>query len=284
LLSILHLAAVLAHGSASPTASSMSLLEEWWKEMPPVTRSYVSLSVITTAAVALEVITPLKLYLNWNLVFQQGHVWRPITNFFYFGNLNLDFLFHMFFLYRYCKMLEINSFRGRTADFLFMLVFGSALLLAISPLTSILFLGPSLTFMMVYVWARRNSLQVMNFLGVLSFRAPYLPWVLLLFSFVLGSSPAMDMLGVLAGHVYYFLADVYPQMSGVHLLATPRVLAFLCGDVDTLAVDNHAAYETQNEPAAAAAGAAPGAANDRAGAGYLAQLLHDGGAAGNAQG
>ncbi|KAI0565570.1 derlin-like protein [Gracilaria domingensis] len=67
---------------------------------------------------------------------------------------------------------------------------------------------------MVYVWGRRNSRQAVGFLGVLNFRAPYLPWVLLLFSFVLGSSPSMDLLGILAGHVYYFMADVYPTMTG----------------------------------------------------------------------
>ncbi|ONK67829.1 uncharacterized protein A4U43_C05F4220 [Asparagus officinalis] len=32
---------------------------------------------------------------------------------------DLDFLFHMFFLARYCKLLEENSFRGRTANFLY---------------------------------------------------------------------------------------------------------------------------------------------------------------------
>lgn len=210
----------------------MSLVEEWWKSMPPVTRSYVCLAVLTTGAVALEVITPLKLYLDWDLVIHRGHVWRVCTNFLYFGNLSLDFLFHMFFLYRYCKMLETHSFRGRTADFLFMLLFGSALLLAVSPFTSIDFLGPSLTFMMVYVWARRNSSQAINFLGVLNFRAPYLPWVLLIFSFVLGSTPSMDLLGVLAGHCWFFCADVFPAMTGVALLKTPRVLQLLVGNND----------------------------------------------------
>lgn len=212
--------------------------------MPPVTRSYVGLAVLTTAAVALDLVTPLKLYLNWSLILQKGHVWRAATNFFYFGHLSLDFLFHMFFLYRYCKMLEINSFRGRTADFLYMLLFGSAMLLLVSPLTSIVFLGPSLAFMMVYVWARRNSRQVINFLGVLSFRAPYLPWVLLLFSFILGSSPSMDLLGVLAGHIYYYMADVYPAMTGVYLLKTPALLAYLCGDGEQfIEVDEDEAFQ-----------------------------------------
>lgn len=210
----------------------MALVEEWWRTIPPITRTYVTLAVVTTGAVALDVVSPYKLYLNWDLVIRYGNVWRMCTNFLFFGHLSLDFLFHMFFLYRYCKMLETQSFRGRTADFLHMLLFGAALLLAVSPLTSIEFLGPSLTFMMVYVWARRNARQPMNFLGLLNFRAPYLPWVLLLFSFVLGSSPSMDLLGVLAGHVYYYVADVYPTMAGVALLKTPRILQLLVGNDD----------------------------------------------------
>ncbi len=40
----------------------------------------------------------------------------------------LDFVFHMFFLVKYCKALEEGSFRSRSADFLWMLVFGAPLL------------------------------------------------------------------------------------------------------------------------------------------------------------
>ena len=43
----------------------------------------------------------------------------------YMLDAGLDFLFHMFFLARYCRLLEEGSFRGRTADFFYMLVFGA---------------------------------------------------------------------------------------------------------------------------------------------------------------
>lgn len=73
---------------------------------------------------------------------------------------DLDFLFHMFFLARYCKLLEENSFRGRTADFFYMLLFGATVLTAIvvgggmipylsASFAKIIFLSNSLTFMMV---------------------------------------------------------------------------------------------------------------------------------------
>lgn len=73
---------------------------------------------------------------------------------------DLDFLFHMFFLARYCKLLEENSFRGRTADFFYMLLFGATVLTGIvlfggmipyvsESFAKIIFLSNSLTFMMV---------------------------------------------------------------------------------------------------------------------------------------
>ena len=43
--------------------------------------------------------------------------------------------------------------------------------------SSVFFLGSSLTFMMVYVWGRRNDNFPMNFLGLFNFPAPWLPWV-----------------------------------------------------------------------------------------------------------
>lgn len=113
--------------------------------------------------------------------------------------VGLDFVFHMFFLVKYCKSLEEGSFRGRSADFLWMLVFGGSLLTVLAPFVNIEFLGSSLTFMMVYVWGRRHQYVNLSFLGIFNFTAPYLPWVLLAFSVMLGSSPKVDLLGMVAG-------------------------------------------------------------------------------------
>ncbi|CAI7839034.1 unnamed protein product [Closterium sp. NIES-54] len=208
-------------------AAAGKTLEDWYKQMPIITRSYLTLSFLTTAGCALEVISPFSVYFNSNLIFKKFQLWRLFTNFFFFGSIGIDFVFHMFFLCRYCKLLEETSFRGRTADFFFMLLFGGVLLTMVAPFVNIQFLGSSLTFMMVYVWGRRNPNIQMSFLGLFNFTAPYLPWVLLGFSVLLGSSPVVDLLGMAAGHVYYFLVDVYPKISGRQLLKTPGILKVL---------------------------------------------------------
>nr|GMD11395.1 derlin-2.2 [Ipomoea batatas] len=135
-------------------------VEEWYKQMPVITRSYLTAAVVTTIGCSLEIISPYNLYLNPKLVVKHYEFWRLITNFLYFRKMDLDFLFHMFFLARYCKLLEENSFRGRTADFLYMLLFGATVLTGIvliggmipyvsESFARIIFLSNSLTFMMV---------------------------------------------------------------------------------------------------------------------------------------
>ena len=86
-------------------------------QLPPVTRTYVTLCILTTAACALEVgkerktmnnnrdvffhstnpipffslpqlIAPFNIYYNARLIFQKGEVWRLVTAFLYFGSLS----------------------------------------------------------------------------------------------------------------------------------------------------------------------------------------------------
>ncbi|KAF6277800.1 derlin 3 [Rhinolophus ferrumequinum] len=95
-------------------------------------------------------------------------------------------------------------------------------------LGSLFFLGQALTAMLVYVWSRRSPQMRVNFFGLLTFQAPFLPWALMGFSMLLGNSILVDLLGIAVGHIYYFLEDVFPnQPGGKRLLLTPSFLKLL---------------------------------------------------------
>lgn len=208
---------------------------EWYMEIPVVSRTYLTLSFITTAACALDLVSPFSLYFNYKLIVQKAQLWRLLSNFLFFGTFGIDFVFHMYFLCRYSRLLEENSFRGRTADFVWMLFLGALVMLGIAPFVSVHFLGSSLTFMMVYVWGRRNRYERMSFLGLFPFTAPYLPWVLLSFSVLLGHTWLIDAIGMVVGHLYFYLEDVYPAIADARgwkrrkLLATPSIVHWICG-------------------------------------------------------
>lgn len=57
------------------------------------------------------------------------------------------------------------------------------------------------------------------------FQAPYLPWVLLGFSVLLGNAISVDLVGIAVGHTYFFMEDVLPTKNGGHkILKTPKFL------------------------------------------------------------
>lgn len=112
-------------------------IEAWVTQIPPVTRAWLALSVLTSVAVVSEslawdkfqsILMPIYVYSNAKLSHRCScilvgrrcletyryipthilfktfidrtslQLWRVFTNFFYFGSLSLDFVFHMFFL------------------------------------------------------------------------------------------------------------------------------------------------------------------------------------------
>ena len=113
----------------------------------------------------------------------------------------------------------------RTADFIVMLAFGASCMVLLAPWISVHFLGSSLAFMMVYVWGRRNEGVRMSFLGLFPFTAPYLAWVLLAFSMVMGNPPTTDVVGICVGHSYYWLEYVYPKLAEIRGFRWKRPLA-----------------------------------------------------------
>ncbi|GJJ69054.1 Derlin-2/3 [Entomortierella parvispora] len=202
-------------------------IETWYYDVPLVTRLYFTGAALVALAVQTGFTNAFQLYFDYELVFYQNQFWRPITTFLYFGPLGLDFVFHMFFLVRYSRMLEEGSFYGRTMDYAWMLFLSAVSLLCLSPFVSMPFLGSPLAFTLVYIWSRRNPSIPLNFLGLFVFTAPYLPWVLLGFTLLLNSHfPTGDLMGIAVGHVYYFFEDVWPKeqaSGGRRYLETPLI-------------------------------------------------------------
>lgn len=127
-----------------------------------------------------------------------------------------------------------------------------------APWLGLVFYGSSLTFMLMYLWGKHNPGMQVALFGLVGFQAPYLPWVLLAFPLLMGNDITSDVLGIAvgacarrlrcscrlpvchashahahvqpAGHLYYFLADVYPAVAAARgwrvrtLMYTPPFL------------------------------------------------------------
>ncbi|KAK2739198.1 hypothetical protein FQN57_006641 [Myotisia sp. PD_48] len=230
-------------------------LEQWFYEMPPCTRWWTAATVLTSVLVQCHVLTPFQLFYSFRAVFVKSQYWRLITTFLYFGPLNLDLIFHVFFLQRYSRLLE-ESAGHSAAYFSWLLLYATISLLVASPFLSLPFLGSSLSSSLVYIWGRRNPETRLSFLGLLVFTAPYLPFVLMAFSLVVhGTIPKDEICGVVVGHIWYFFSDVYPSLyGGQRPLDPPRWWRRLFeGNIPTEENPTDNAANINNDMAAAAA-------------------------------
>jgi Derlin-2/3 len=217
-------------------------LEQWFFGMPFCTRWWVTGIVGTSFLVQAGIVSPFHLFYSARAVFKKSQVssapqptksrpdgeaqyWRLVTPFLYFGPLSFDLLFHLFFMQRHSRLLEEGSGRS-PARFSWLLLVAASMLLALGAALHLQFLGNSLSSTLMYVWGRRNPDAVLNFLGFFTFRAPFLPWVLMAFNVLLnGHVPKDEICGVIVGHsrlkdcrhvplltlvVCYYFSDIHP--------------------------------------------------------------------------
>lgn len=189
-------------------------IEAWLTQVPPITRTWLVCAVLTSLAVQCQMVTPLQLYFSYKAAFSNAQIWRVFTTFFYFGNISLDFVFHLFFFMRYGRLLEESSFPHQKAGYFYMLLQCAVMLLLLSPLVTMPFLSSSLAFVPIYLWSRRHPSTHISLFGVLTITAPYLPLALVAFSWVLNGTwraAAGDLLGCAVGHVVWFVRDVWAR-------------------------------------------------------------------------
>lgn len=201
--------------------------EQWYKNLPTLTR--VGLTVIfgVTVLVQLEILNPMLLYLNWPLILSKLQVWRLFTSCVFFGGFSFQFIFQLYFFTSFSSKLERNEIFDQPGDYLWFLICEILLLDALSALlqwpTGLPALGPALVFAILYYWSRREPYANLSFFSF-TIKGYQFPFALIFFQLLMGGNIWMDLVGLAAGHIYYFLKELVPSEYGYTIIKTPRFL------------------------------------------------------------
>lgn len=202
----------------------MSSPADYYKSLPPVSKAYGTVCFLTTLGYQLGLVNVYLLLMDYEKAFYKFQVWRLFTNFLFLGPFSINFGIRLLMIARYGVQLEQGAFQGRTADFLWMILFSMFTLLGIGlliPPLRLPLMGPSLVFMLLYLWSREYASARVNIMGLFTVQGFYLPWVMLLLNVVFGSPLLTDLMGIVVGHVYYFLTVLHPRSGGRNFLKTP---------------------------------------------------------------
>ncbi|KAL8519585.1 hypothetical protein ACS0TY_010502 [Phlomoides rotata] len=83
--------------------------------------------------------------------------------------------------------------------------------------------------MLLYAWSREFPNANINLYGLVTLKAFYFPWAMLCLDVIFGSPIVPDFLGIIVGHLYYFLTVLHPLASGKSMLKTPALMyTYVC--------------------------------------------------------
>lgn len=213
-------------------------MEELIRSVPAVTRAYMFICGLFTLGMSMKVISYPQLFLYMPFVTESGEWWRLLTNFFVFSTrFTMHWFIKMFMIFQYSSSLERGSFLGKRSDYVFFLLLGMVQLLAIHSLLSYLadvipkyfaaplLLASSLESFVVYVWSMRNKNARIVLFFVLPISASYLPLAHIGLDFLFDANLTSPIIGFIAGHVYYYFADVFPKLNNdLTIIKTPSFL------------------------------------------------------------
>ncbi|XP_002734718.1 derlin-1-like [Saccoglossus kowalevskii] len=201
---------------------------DWYRGIPQMTRYWFSGSVVLPLLAKFGLLNPMYLILNFHFVVYNFQIWRPITSLFYYPIMpqtGFHYLINLYFLYNYSVRLETGIFDGKPADYLFMLLFNWICLVIIGFIAPLMILMDPMILSVLYVWCQLNRDMIVQFWFGTQFKAMYLPWVLVAFNMIIRGAGVSELIGIVVGHLYFFLMFKYPQdFGGRTFLSTPQIL------------------------------------------------------------
>lgn len=196
--------------------------KSFFLDIPPVTRTLFITMFFGTLLSGLQLI-PFSLFaLEWYPILRKFHIWRIVLTFFHMGRLGLPFLIRMYFLYTYSQQLEIGTFFGRPANYAWFLTLVAGFILLASSVIPTYLNGSGLLLAIIHLWGRHAEDVTVSMYGFIQIPAKYLSLTMLILDVIInGGVNYSDVLGLLGGHLYYFLDTVVPSMHGKIVISVP---------------------------------------------------------------
>lgn len=198
--------------------------QQYFNSIPPATWYLMIFSFSLSLFTMIGAIKVEHLYFDIGLVLKL-QLWRIVTSLFYFGPYSISFLIHFFAFIKYSKELEEDVCNKNIADYVWCLILGLIVMIPIGYYLNIYFFNISLLMYMIYIVCNFNPDVYLTLMFIpFKVKAVYFPLGYLLINLPLGFSAVPFLIGMFAGHVYYFIRVAYPKTFQKTILHTPNFL------------------------------------------------------------
>lgn len=194
--------------------------QEVLEQLPSITKVWFIACFLMTAAVSFNVLAWQQIAYDWPSIWHKFEIWRFLTGFMFLGKFSLGFLFQIMMLVNFSWGYETNPFRtdggrgaGTSADYAATLIFCGVLDLVVGYLLGEVFLARHLLYSLTYIWSRKNPDEVVSLMFGIKCTGLYLPWYFMAFSVCLGQGITPHLVGVVIGHIFYYITQIKPMLN-----------------------------------------------------------------------
>jgi len=215
----------------------MDDFKTFYFNITPITRYYITAlfitAIIATYLKSLQIVI-YYIYLDYKLVFYFFQIWRLFTNIFFIGGFSTSFLFFVVMMYMHIQQVEKSAIVTRVyATFIMMIIYLLIFLNIINLISFKVFgfppgftLAQQLLLAFIYVDSKREPQKMLN-LYFVPVKNAFYPYALIIFNIVSGGGIYDNIIGIIAGNIYYVMVDVLPVTKNLKILKTPKFLVDL---------------------------------------------------------
>ena len=215
----------------------MDEFKTFYFNITPITRYYITIlfvtAIIATYLKSLQIVI-YYIYLDYKLVFYFFQIWRLFTNIFFIGGFSTSFLFFVIMMYMHIQQVEKSAIVTRVyATFIMMIIYLLIFLNIINLISFKVFgfppgftLAQQLLLAFIYVDSKREPQKMLN-LYFVPVKNAFYPYALIIFNIVSGGGIYDNIIGIIAGNIYYVMVDVLPVTKNLKILKTPKFLVDL---------------------------------------------------------
>ncbi|RNF15133.1 uncharacterized protein Tco025E_05603 [Trypanosoma conorhini] len=190
--------------------------------IPLVTRALLLLSIASVVLVSFGVVHPVEIVFSPLLVFQEKQYWRLITNFFYFGQLDLNSILELHWLCVVSSSIEVQYFHRRKIDYCVTLfaAMSHLLLFRILRVVDTPYLSFSLCNALAYLFSRLLPDLEVNVFFLVTIPVRLLPFFFLATAIMFDVQRSIRLIVVehFVGHILWYFLEIFPRITGLHPL------------------------------------------------------------------
>lgn len=156
------------------------------------------------------------------LTFKKMQIWRPFTSAIFLGKADMSMASNLYFLVKFGQEMERADGAAQQLTFI---LFETLILTLIGTLIGFPSFSRSVIAATIYCCSRRKPMDQMEVQFGVKIQFWLLPYVNALVDMLQAQSPAALMphiVGIFAGHIYYFFAHVVPDMGGKRYIIPPK--------------------------------------------------------------